>query len=40
VVFSLIVNGFRSSAERAMGSEDAFVSALTAASMPAGDRVP
>jgi D-alanyl-D-alanine carboxypeptidase/D-alanyl-D-alanine-endopeptidase (penicillin-binding protein 4) len=40
VVFSLIVNGFRSSAERAMDSVDAFASALTAASMPAGDRVP
>jgi len=32
VVFSLIVNGFRSSAERAMDAADAFVAALTAGS--------
>jgi D-alanyl-D-alanine carboxypeptidase len=49
VVFSLIVNGYRSSDERAMDAVDGFVSALTAASLPAqpepvpaaaNDRVP
>ena len=36
VVFSVIVNGFRSSAERAMDAVDDFVSALTTASPPDG----
>jgi D-alanyl-D-alanine carboxypeptidase len=35
VVFSLIANGFRGDAERAMDAVDGFVSALTADSSPA-----
>lgn len=34
VVFSLIANGFRGSAERAMDAVDSFVNALTTSSMP------